>query len=51
MAILILLVGSGMTVNERLCKKRWSTRIVKREGRYDIKGREKEDGEVDFKSF
>ena len=43
--MLIPVVGSGMTGNERLSKKRRCTRIVKREGWYDSKGREKEDGE------
>jgi len=35
--MLIPVVGSGMTGNERLSKKRRCTRIVKREGWYDRK--------------
>jgi len=49
--MLIPVVGGGMTGNERLCKKRWCTRIVRREGWYDSKGREKEDGERRLNDF
>jgi len=49
--MLIRVVRSGMTSNERLSKKRWCTSIVKREGWYDSKGREKEDGEWRLNDF
>jgi len=49
--LLILVVESGITSNERLSKKRWCTRMVKREGWYDSKGREKEDGQWRLNDF
>jgi len=47
--MLIPVVGSGMTGNERLSKKRWCTRIVKRESWPESEGREKKDREVEIK--
>ena len=51
MVLLILVVGSCMTGNERLSKKRWCTRIVKRERWYESKEGEKEDGEWRLNDF
>jgi len=49
--MLIPVFGSHMTGNERLSKKRWCTGILKREGWYNSKGREKEDGERRLNDF